>query len=179
MIRACPAVFCHPVRDTNGQALAAILASVPRLRIWKVDENRWRVVRKRGGRTRGTPNRRTVGLHIAKQALAAGESEAPLNALLQLRAIAQYFLDQADAERRKTKPCVRAINEAFERAARVLKEITPFERPRLTAMKVDVPRFNLSCLTDSELAFLRRTILKATAGNDRSNESKGRAPVLD
>ena len=40
----------------------------------------------------------------------------------------------------------------------------------------DVP-LNLSCLTDSELAFARRIVLKATRGNDRANESECGAAV--
>ncbi len=45
------------------------------------------------------------------------------------------------------------------------KAAAPFVHPRLAAVKVsgdkDAPLFDLSSLTDSELAFLRRTILKA------------------
>ena len=44
--------------------------------------------------------------------------------------------------------------------------MVPYKRPRLAAVKVqgdkDAPLFDLSQLTDSELAFLRRTVLKAT-----------------
>jgi hypothetical protein len=43
--------------------------------------------------------------------------------------------------------------------------MVPYKRPRLAAMKVqgdrDSPLFDLSGLTDAELAFLRRTVLKA------------------
>jgi hypothetical protein len=50
--------------------------------------------------------------------------------------------------------------------ARVLRDMVPYKRPRLAAMKVqgdkDGPLFDLSALTDNELAFLRRTVLKAT-----------------
>jgi hypothetical protein len=35
--------------------------------------------------------------------------------LAHLRAIAQYFLDEAEAERRKAKPCERVINQSLER----------------------------------------------------------------
>jgi hypothetical protein len=127
--------------------------------------------RKTGGRTRGTPNRRTIGLRLARQALAAGGSAAPFDALAQLRAIAQYFLDQADAERRKAKPCARTINDSYEQAARVLREITPYERPRLTSMKVG-GSLNLAELTDSELASLRRLLLKMGA-SDPAETSEG------
>ena len=66
--------------------------------------------RKTGGRQRGTPNKRTVGLHLARLALAAGETTAPFDALAHLRAIARYFLDVAEAERRKAKPCERVMS---------------------------------------------------------------------
>ena len=57
------------------------------------------------------------------------------------------------------------IVESRERLARILKDLLPYEKPRLTTTKVqgdkDYPLFDLSALSDSELAFLRRTILKA------------------
>ena len=53
-----------------------------------------------------------------------------------------------------------------ERRDEMAKAAAPFVHPRLTATKVqgdkDSPLFDLSALTDSELALLRRTILKAT-----------------
>lgn len=53
-----------------------------------------------------------------------------------------------------------------DKAARVLRDMVPYKRPRLAAMKVQgdpsAPLFDLTTLTDSELAFLRRTVLKAT-----------------
>ncbi len=52
-----------------------------------------------------------------------------------------------------------------ERRDEMAKAAAPFVHPRLTATKVqgdrDAPLFDLSALTDNELAFLRRTILKA------------------
>jgi hypothetical protein len=53
----------------------------------------------------------------------------------------------------------------LDKAARVLRDMLPYKRARLTAMKVsgdrDAPLFNLSALSDSELEFLRKTVLKA------------------
>jgi hypothetical protein len=119
--------------------------------------------RKTGGRTRGTPNKRTVGLRLAQVALAAGETAAPFDALAHLRAIAQYFLDQAEAELRKPKPCMRAVDQSFERAARLLAEILPYEHPKLSAVKLrgdpNAP-LNLSSLSDNEVAHLRRLMIK-------------------
>jgi sugar phosphate isomerase/epimerase len=57
------------------------------------------------------------------------------------------------------------IAECRERLARTLKDLLPYEKPRLTTTKVqgdkDAPLFDLSGLSDQELHFLRRTVLKA------------------
>ena len=57
------------------------------------------------------------------------------------------------------------IAECRERLARTLKDLLPYEKPRLTTTKVqgdkNYPLFDLSTLSDKELAFLRRTVLKA------------------
>jgi hypothetical protein len=122
--------------------------------------------RKTGGRQRGTPNKRTVGLRFAQLALAAGMSAAPFDALAHLRAIAQYFLDEAEAERRKAKPCERVIIQSLERAARTLVEILPYEHPKLSAVKLggdpNAP-LNLSGLSDDELVHFRRLMIKVGA----------------
>jgi hypothetical protein len=58
------------------------------------------------------------------------------------------------------------IVECQERLARTLKELLPYEKPRLTTTNMqgdkDYPLFDLSALSDSELVFLRRAVLKAT-----------------
>jgi hypothetical protein len=63
------------------------------------------------------------------------------------------------------------IAECRERLARTLKDLLPYEKPRLMTTKVqgdkDYPLFDLSALSDSELAFLRRTILKAQQVDER------------
>jgi hypothetical protein len=52
-----------------------------------------------------------------------------------------------------------------ERRDDMAKAAAPFVHPKLATMKMqgdrDAPLFDLSALTDGELAFLRRTILKA------------------
>jgi hypothetical protein len=57
-----------------------------------------------------------------------------------------------------------------ERRDEMAKAAAPFVHPRLAAMKVsgdkEAALFDLSTLTDNELAFLRRTILKATPVNE-------------
>ena len=63
------------------------------------------------------------------------------------------------------------IAECRERLARTLKDLLPYEKPRLMTTKVqgdkDYPLFDLSALSDGELAFLRRTILKAQQVDER------------
>ncbi len=84
----------------------------------------------------------------------------------QLEIIAKTFLERARAERHRDKPNRRLVDDLLDKAARVLRDMVPYKRARLSAMKVsgdqDAPLFNLSALSDSELAFLRRTVLKAT-----------------
>ena len=118
---------------------------------------------RRGGRQKGTPNKLSIGRMKAQLAVSAPEFD-PYD---QLEIIAKTFLERARAERRRDKPNMRLVDDLLDRAARVLRYMVPYTRPRLTAMKVsgdqDAPLFDLSTLTDSELAFLRRTVLKATA----------------
>ena len=60
---------------------------------------------------------------------------------------------------------MRDENAPSERRDEMAKAAAPFVHPRLATTKVqgdkDAPLFDLSALSDSELAFLRRTILKA------------------
>ena len=83
----------------------------------------------------------------------------------QLEIIAKTFLERARAEQHRDKPNMRLVDELLDKAARVLRDMVPYTRPRLTATKVsgdrDAPLFDLSALSNSELTFLRRTILKA------------------
>jgi hypothetical protein len=51
-------------------------------------------------------------------------------------------------------------------ASRVLAEITPYERPKLTAMKVSGD-YNLSVLSDEEFELMRRLVEKAHGGQPR------------
>ena len=84
----------------------------------------------------------------------------------QLEIIAKTFLDRAHAERHRDKPNMRLVDDLLDKAARVLRDMVPYKRARLTATKVsgdqDAPLFDLTALSDSELTFLRRTVLKAT-----------------
>jgi hypothetical protein len=82
----------------------------------------------------------------------------------QLEIIAKTFLERARAEQHRDRPNVRLVDDLLDKAARVLRDMVPYKRARVTAMKVsgdsDAPLFNLSALSDQELFFLRRIILK-------------------
>jgi hypothetical protein len=116
---------------------------------------------RRGGRQKGTPNKLSIGRMKAQLAVSAPDFD-PYD---QLEIIAKTFVERARAEQHRDKPNMRLIDDLLDKAARVLRDMVPYKRPRLTAMKVsgdrDAPLFDLSALSDSELAFLRRTILKA------------------
>src|SRR5258707_13242254 len=117
---------------------------------------------RRGGRQKGSLNNLSIGRMKAQLAVSAPEFD-PYD---QLEIIAKTFLEQAHAEQQRDRPNMRLVDDLLDKAARVLRDMVPYKRPRLTATKVsgdtDAPLFNLSALSDSELAFLRRTILKAT-----------------
>src|SRR5258706_1468650 len=117
---------------------------------------------RRGGRQKGAPNKLSIGRMKAQLAVSAPEFD-PYD---QLEIIAKTFLEQAHAEKQRDRPNMRLVNDLFDKAARVLRDMVPYKRARLTAIKAsgdpDAPLFDLSSLSDSELAFLRRTILKAT-----------------
>src|SRR5215468_10457436 len=116
--------------------------------------------RKTGGRAKGTPNKRTAALRAQ---LAASDSD--FDPYGQLETLAKELLSEIEQERRSHKPNKPRIDQLRDTVARVLRDMVPYKRPRLTATKVsgdkDAPLYDLSALSDSELAFLRRTVLKA------------------
>jgi len=121
---------------------------------------------RRGGRQKGTPNK-TVVAKAAHKLAAAGEiAKAPsFSAYVRLCELAEdYDRDLAVALAKKPQNQSEIV-EYRERLARIFKDLLPYEKPRLTTTKVqgdkDAPLFNLSALSDRELAFLRRTVLKA------------------
>jgi hypothetical protein len=117
---------------------------------------------RRGGRQKGTPNKLSIGRVKAAVATAAPEFDS----LDQLRLIAKHFLDQATAEGKKKKANMRSLNDCLDRAARVLRDIAPYEHPKLSAVKLggdpNAP-LNLSSLSDAELASFRRIMVKIGA----------------
>jgi hypothetical protein len=95
---------------------------------------------RRGGRQKGTPNKKTR--KFMESVAASG--------LVPLEYMLKIMRDEMQPQEVR-----------MERA----KAAAPFVHPRLAAVKVagdkDAPLFDLSALTDNELAFLQRTILKA------------------
>jgi hypothetical protein len=95
---------------------------------------------RRGGRQKGTPNKKTRAFMESVEA----SGLVPLEYMLAVM-------------RDETAPP--------ERRDEMAKAAAPFVHPRLAAVKVQgdpsAPLFDLSNLTDAELAFLRRTVLKA------------------
>ena len=121
---------------------------------------------RRGGRQKGSPNK-TVVAKAAHILAAAGETaKAPsFSAYTRLFELAEdYDRDLTVALAKKPQNQTK-IAECRERLARTLKDLLPYEKPRLTTTKVqgdkDYPLYDLSALSDQELLFLRRTILKA------------------
>jgi hypothetical protein len=142
------------------------------------------------GRPRGSKSRRTIGSEqrveaerrrqarntrrvaaatAAAQTEAANGAGGDFQALENLRSIAKQFLDQAAAEESKEGGGDREFfNKCLERAARVLKDVVPFEAPKLVAVRVGgdednplriVDEIDLSVLSDDQLEALRSILL--------------------
>jgi hypothetical protein len=116
---------------------------------------------RRGGRQKGSLNKLSIGRMKAQLAGSAPEFD-PYD---QLEIIAKTFLERARVEQHRDKPNMRLVYDLLDKSARVLRDMLPYKRARLTATKLsgdkDAPLFDLSGLSDQELHFLRRTILKA------------------
>ena len=127
---------------------------------------------RRGGRKKGTPNK-TVVAKAAHILAAAGETaKAPsFSAYTRLFELAEDYDRDLTVALAKKPQNPTEIAECREQLARILKDLLPYEKPRLMTTKVqgdkDYPLFDLSALSDSELAFLRRTILKAQQVDER------------
>ena len=121
---------------------------------------------RRGGRQQGTPNKTIVSKAASVLAAAGKIANRPsFSAYIRLFELAEdYDRDLAVALAKRPRNRTE-IAECRERLARTLKDLLPYEKPRLTTTKVqgdkDAPLFDLTTLSDKELAFLRRTVLKA------------------
>lgn len=122
---------------------------------------------RRGGRQKGTPNKTVVAKAAHILAAAGKTAKAPsFSAYTRLFELAEdYNRDLTIALAKRLQNQIE-IAECRERLARILKDLLPYEKPRLTTTKVqgdrDYPLFDLSAFSDTELAFLRRVVLRAT-----------------
>jgi hypothetical protein len=121
---------------------------------------------RRGGRQKGTPNKTVVAKAAYILATAGETAKAPsFSAYTRLFELAEdYDRDLAVALAKRPRNQAEIVKRQ-ERLARTLKDLLPYEKPRLTTTKVqgdrNAPLFDLSTLSDKELKFLRRTVLKA------------------
>jgi hypothetical protein len=102
---------------------------------------------RRGGRKTGTPNKRTLARQAieeeAKEAVAETAAAVPtaalmMKALVAQRKIAMTLMGMAATEQRKEKPDVGRLQSLLEAAARVWKDIAPYEDRRLGQIGFDV-----------------------------------------
>jgi hypothetical protein len=117
---------------------------------------------RRGGRQKGSLNKMSIGRMKTQFAVKAPEFD-PYD---QLEIIAKTFLERAHSEQHRDRPNMRLVYDLLDKAARVLRDMVPYKRPRLSTTKVqgdkDCALYDLSALSDSELASMRRLVLKAT-----------------
>ena len=100
----------------------------------------------------------------------ASTKRNPFHAVKAVSLMAQhviYWNNKAATERAKPpeKQNQAVITDALDRCARILRDLAPYQTPKLAAVIVKGDQkapLNLSGLSDSELAFLRRTMLKIT-----------------
>src|SRR5215471_9494688 len=115
---------------------------------------------RRGGRQKGTPNKTIVSKAASALAAAGKVGKTPsFSAYIRLFELAEDYDRELTVALAKKPQNQTEIVESRERLARILKDRLPYEKPRLTTTKVqgdkDYPLFDLSALSDSELAFLR------------------------
>ena len=92
---------------------------------------------RRGGRRKGSPNKRTIGEVAARRAQiqeAIVKSEH-FDSLDQMRAIAKLFIGMAASEQRRDKPDQKWMKELGDSAAKTLAYILPYEHRRLATLE--------------------------------------------
>lgn len=95
---------------------------------------------RRGGRAKGTPNKRTIGeAYFRKQKSERHQDEVVkpehFDSLEQMRAIAKLFIGMAAQEQREAKPDKKWLKELGDSAAKTLAYILPFEHRRLATLE--------------------------------------------
>jgi hypothetical protein len=121
---------------------------------------------RRGGRQQGTPNKTIVSKAASVLAAAGKIAKRPsFSAYTRLFELAEDYNRDLAVALAKRPQNQKEVVECRERLARTLKDLLPYEKPRLTTTKVQgdrsAPLFDLTSLSDKELHFLRRTVLKA------------------
>jgi hypothetical protein len=134
------------------------------------------------GRKKGTPDKTTVGHAGRLIKLALDAKQAKLDEIAKSRSYkawekaitvvediwAEYQLVQRD---RVKNPAI--VNECQDRLMKAIKVVLPYEKPKLQVVKLqgdkNAPLFDLSGLSDQELVFLRRTVLKAAQVTDEDS----------
>ena len=98
---------------------------------------------RRGGRQKGSLNKLSIGRMKAQLATRAPDFD-PYD---QLEALAKELLNEVEQERSSPKPDQARIDQLRDMLARVLRDLVPYKRPRLAAMKVqgdpNAPLFDL------------------------------------
>lgn len=121
---------------------------------------------RRGGRGKGSLNKTTVTRAAAILAAAEKISFSPrFSAYMRTFELADSYERELVMAEQENPQNPKKIDAARERLLEVLKILIPYEKPKLSTVKVqgdrDHPLFDLSGLSDQELTFLRRTVLKA------------------
>lgn len=123
---------------------------------------------RRGGNVKGSSHKRMMG---ADQFLALGgyAAVAPqFSAIDNIEKVAKLYLGLAADEQRKGANADRKVMDAhLDKALRALRDLAPYRHARLSSVTVkgdpNAP-LNLSGLSDSELAFFRKIMLKLGGG---------------
>jgi hypothetical protein len=119
---------------------------------------------RRGGRPKGGLNKRTIErLKAFAEARAASKADG-FDSVDRMRAIAKYFMATAATEQKKGAEANHGrIEELFRHAHSVLRDLAQYEHPKLSSLKLggdpNAP-LNLSSLSDAELAYFRRIMVK-------------------
>jgi hypothetical protein len=144
--------------------------------------------KRRTGRPPKTPAKKSVrraylgerdgSPHAGNTALTNGEIRrtAKFRAYARMMKLAEEINQELALAVAASPPNPAVIHDLQDRLRDVLKGLLPYEKPRLTAMKVsgdkNAPLFDLSGLADKELLAMRRMLLKAKQVEEREEEEE-------
>lgn len=105
--------------------------------------------------------------------LTAPVSQAVFDSLEQSRTLAKLLINMIVVERQKQAPNHKWIKDLVESAARILKDIVPYETARVReAVDLTFPQLDLSKATDAQLAALE-ALVTAIAGARSNSDGAG------